>query len=114
MVVDQQEEEQEGEQEKEHWAPMARVREQLLQSSWCGLLAATALLLDAATEDTTTENILKSMTLYSSLAARLELPTLRCFTSTISRFLVFLRDSFITAVCKASLPPHYTLSVLKV
>ena len=39
------------------------------------------------------------MSLYSSLAARLALP--------------LLRDSFITAVCKASLPPHYTLSVLK-
>merc|ERR1719187_766456 len=39
------------------------------------------------------------MCLYSSLAARLTLPK--------------LRDSFITAVCKASLPPHYTLSVLK-
>lgn len=34
-------------------------------STRCGLLAATALLLDAATEDSTTENILKSMSLYS-------------------------------------------------
>ena len=88
------------EQEKEEpWAEIETVRAQLLESSWCGLLAATALLLDAATEDATTENILKAMTLYSSLAARLSLPK--------------LRDSFITAVCKASLPPHYTLSVLK-
>jgi hypothetical protein len=35
----------------------------------------------------------------------------------LGTFLIFcsclLRDSFITAVCKASLPPHYTLSVLK-
>jgi len=71
----------------------------MLTSSWCGLLSAMALLLDAATEDATAENILKSMCVYSSLAARLELPQ--------------LRDSYITAVCKASLPPHYTLSVLK-
>jgi hypothetical protein len=28
-------------------------------------------------------------------------------------YLSISRDSFITAVCKASLPPHYTLSVLK-
>ena len=76
-----------------------QVRSQMLTSSWCGLLSAMALLLDAATEDATAENILKSMCVYSSLAARLELPK--------------LRDSYITAVCKASLPPHYTLSVLK-
>ena len=76
-----------------------QVRSQMLTSSWCGLLSAMALLLDAATEDATAENILKSMCVYSSLAARLELPQ--------------LRDSYITAVCKASLPPHYTLSVLK-
>ena len=71
-----------------------QVRSQMLTSSWCGLLSAMALLLDAATEDATAENILKSMCVYSSLAARLELPQ--------------LRDSYITAVCKASLPPHYT------
>ena len=75
------------------------VRSQLLTSSWCGLLSAMALLLDAATEDATAENILKAICVFSSLAARLELPQ--------------LRDSYITAVCKASLPPHYTLSVLK-
>jgi len=79
--------------------PLDTVRAQLLQSSWCGLLAALALLLDASTEDSTAENILRSMCLYSSLAARLAQTK--------------LRDSFITAVCKASLPPHYTLSVLK-
>jgi len=84
---------------KDSEVPLETVRSQLLQSSWCGLLAAMALLLDAATEDSTAENILRSMCLYSSLAARLALPK--------------LRDSFITAVCKASLPPHYTLSVLK-
>ena len=77
-----------------------RVRCQLLDSSWCGLLCSLALLLDAATEDSTAENILKSMQLFASLAARLSLSK--------------QRDSFITAVCKASLPPHYTLSVLKV
>jgi hypothetical protein len=101
LVIDTEPEMEEGArpQEGEPWAELAAVRAQLLESSWCGLLAATALLLDAATEDSTTETILKAMSLYSSLAARLGLPR--------------LRDSFITAVCKASLPPHYTLSVLK-
>ena len=78
---------------------IATVRSHLLTSSWCGLLSAMALLLDAATEDATAENILKAICVFSSLAARLHLPQ--------------LRDSYITAVCKASLPPHYTLSVLK-
>lgn len=78
---------------------LAKVRCQLLESSWCGLLCSLALLLDASTEDSTAENILKSMQLFASLAARLGLSK--------------QRDSFITAVCKASLPPHYTLSVLK-
>ena len=76
-----------------------QVRSQMLTYSWCGLLSAMALLLDAATEDATAENILKSMCVYSSLVARLDVPQ--------------LRDSYNTAVCKASLPPHYTLSVLK-
>ena len=82
---------------KDSEVPLETVRTQLLQSSWCSLLAAMALLLDASTKDSTAENILRSMCLYLSLDARLTL----------------LRDSFITAVCKVSLPPHYTLSVLK-
>ena len=65
------------------------VRSQLLTSSWCGLLSAMALLLDAATEDATAENILKAICVFSSLAARLQLPQ--------------LRDSYITAVCKGKM-----------
>ena len=97
LVID--EEPAEAADTEESSCPLATVRTQLLSSSWCGLLSAMALLLDAATEDTTAENILKSICVFSSLAARLELAQ--------------LRDSYITAVCKASLPPHYTLSVLK-
>jgi hypothetical protein len=37
-----------------------------------------ALLLDASTEDSTAENILKAMQLFASLAASLGLPKLRC------------------------------------
>ena len=76
-----------------------QVRSQLLVSTWNGVLSALSLLLDASTEDTAAENLLKSLCLFSSLAGRLQMAG--------------LRDSYITAVCKASLPPHYTLSVLK-
>uniref|UniRef100_A0A1L8DV77 Protein MON2 homolog n=1 Tax=Nyssomyia neivai TaxID=330878 RepID=A0A1L8DV77_9DIPT len=71
---------------------------QLINSSWCGLLAALSPLIDAATEESVTENILKSMQSYAALCGILELHT--------------ARDAFITAICRASLPPHYALSVL--
>jgi hypothetical protein len=38
-----------------------RCLKQLLTSSWCGLLSAVSLLLDASTDDTTTETILKHL-----------------------------------------------------
>lgn len=71
---------------------------QLINSSWCGLLAAMTPLIDAATDESATENILKSMQTYASICGMLELH--------------IPRDAFITAICKASLPPHYALSVL--
>lgn len=71
---------------------------QLINSSWCGLLAAMTPLIDAATDESATENILKSMQNYAAMCGALELHT--------------PRDAFITAICKASLPPHYALSVL--
>lgn len=71
---------------------------QLITSSWCGLLAALTPLIDAATDESTTENVLKAMQNYAALCGTLELHT--------------PRDAFITAICKASLPPHYALSVL--
>lgn len=74
------------------------LHKQLINSSWCGLLAAFSMLLDASTDETTTENILKTLQTYTSLCGRLGLTT--------------PRDAFITAMCKASLPPHYTLTVL--
>jgi hypothetical protein len=72
---------------------------QLIESSWCGLLAALSLLLDASTDDSSTENILKALETYASLCGGMELTK--------------PRDAFLAAICKASLPPHYTLSVLK-
>lgn len=71
---------------------------QLINSSWCGLLAAMTPLIDAATDESATENVLKSMQNYAAICGMLELHT--------------PRDAFITAICKASLPPHYALSVL--
>lgn len=71
---------------------------QLITSSWCGLLAALTPLIDAATDESATENVLKAMQNYAALCGALELHT--------------PRDAFITAICKASLPPHYALSVL--
>nr|CAH0104416.1 unnamed protein product [Daphnia galeata] len=71
---------------------------QLVNSSWCGLLAALTLLLEASTDETSTENVLKSLQTFASVSGRVGLTT--------------PRDAFITALCKASLPPHYTLTVL--
>ncbi|CAG9855474.1 unnamed protein product [Phyllotreta striolata] len=71
---------------------------QLVNSSWCGLLAALSPLVDASTDESVTENVLKAMQTYTSLCGMLDLQT--------------PRDAFITAICKSSLPPHYALTVL--
>ncbi|CAH1783969.1 unnamed protein product [Owenia fusiformis] len=74
------------------------LQEELINSSWCGVLAALSLMLDASTDESATEVILKSQQAYASLCGTLEMTT--------------PRDAFITSLCKASLPPHYTLTVL--
>jgi hypothetical protein len=51
-----------------------------------------------STDETSTENVLKSLQTFASVSGRVGLTT--------------PRDAFITALCKASLPPHYTLTVL--
>lgn len=71
---------------------------QLINSSWCGLLAALSPLIEASMDESATENILKAVQTYAALCGLLELQ--------------IPRDAFITAVCKASLPPHYALTVL--
>lgn len=71
---------------------------QLINSSWVGILTALSLLIEAATDESMTENILKALQNYAALCGILELQV--------------ARDAFITAICKASLPPHYALSVL--
>lgn len=71
---------------------------QLINSSWCGILSALVPLVDGSTDELITENILKAMQTLASLAGHLELQQ--------------PRDAFITAICKASLPPNYPLSIL--
>ncbi|XP_071784170.1 protein MON2 homolog isoform X2 [Asterias amurensis] len=74
--------------------------EEIVNSSWCGVLAALTLLLDACMEESATESILKSQELYASLCGKLGLTV--------------PRDAFVTSLCKASLPPHYALTVLNI
>uniref|UniRef100_A0A3B3QB26 Protein MON2 homolog n=1 Tax=Paramormyrops kingsleyae TaxID=1676925 RepID=A0A3B3QB26_9TELE len=74
------------------------VWEEMVNTCWCGLLAALSLLLDASTDESATESILKAELTMAALCGRLGLVT--------------PRDAFITAICKASLPPHYALTVL--
>lgn len=71
---------------------------QLVNSSWCGLLAALSPLVEASTDEAVTENILKAVQTYASLCGILNLQT--------------PRDAFITSICKSSLPPHYALTIL--
>ncbi|XP_066447576.1 protein MON2 homolog isoform X1 [Eleutherodactylus coqui] len=79
--------------------PVGRtVWEEMINACWCGLLAALSLLLDASTDETATENILKAEMTMAALCGKLGLVT--------------PRDAFITAICKGSLPPHYALTVL--
>lgn len=52
-----------------------------------------------STDESATETILKSQQVYIHLCGKLGLNT--------------HRDAFITALCKASLPPYYALAVLQ-
>ena len=75
---------------------MATVSE-MTNASWHGLLAALSLLLDAAQDETARELVLKSHQDFASLCGSLGIN--------------IARDAFITALCKASLPPHYDLFI---
>ncbi|XP_055839382.1 protein MON2 homolog isoform X2 [Episyrphus balteatus] len=70
---------------------------QLVQSSWSGLLSAYVPLVDAAVDESTTDNILKAMQKYSALCGMLNL--------------LNARDAFIISICRSSFPPHYALSI---
>lgn len=75
-----------------------QLHEEIINSSWCGMMAALSLLLDASTDESATEAVLKGLQTYANLCGQLDMTT--------------PRDAFITALCKASLPPHYTLTIL--
>ena len=49
-------------------------------------------------DESATESILKSEQAFASLCGKLDM--------------TLPRDAFMTALCKASLPPHYTLTIL--
>lgn len=54
--------------------------------------------ISCSTDESATENVLKAIQMFASLCGQLDLQP--------------PRDAFITAICKASLPPHYALTVL--
>lgn len=70
----------------------------ILNSSWTGLVAALSLLLDASTDENTTESILKSMVKLASFYGLYGLGK--------------PRNTIIIAMCRASLPAGYNLPLL--
>ncbi|XP_054162002.1 protein MON2 homolog isoform X2 [Oppia nitens] len=74
------------------------LHENLLSASCCGILGAFSLLLDASTDEAITELILSKMKKLAGLYGIYELDE--------------ARDATLTSICKSSLPPNYSLSVL--
>ncbi|XP_030384078.1 protein MON2 homolog isoform X2 [Scaptodrosophila lebanonensis] len=70
---------------------------QLINSSWTGLLTAFIPLVETSIDEATTENLLKAMQNYAALCGILEQ--------------LQPRDAFILAICRASFPPHYAMSI---
>ncbi|XP_039501513.1 protein MON2 homolog [Drosophila santomea] len=70
---------------------------QLVNSSWSALLSAFIPLVETSIDEATTENILKAMQNYAALCGMLEQ--------------LQPRDAFIMAMCRASFPPHYAMSI---
>ncbi|TDG45537.1 hypothetical protein AWZ03_008043 [Drosophila navojoa] len=70
---------------------------QLINSSWSGLLSAFIPLVETSIDEGTTENILKAMQNYAALCGMLQQ--------------LQPRDAFIMAMCRASFPPHYAVSI---
>ena len=64
--------------------------QRLLESSWCGVLSAMSLLLDASTDDSSTENILKHLETFASFCGKSKLTG--------------PRDAYLAAICKVG--PH--------
>ena len=71
---------------------------EMLSGSWCSILSVLSLLLDAGTDESCIENVLKCIETFAGVCGQLKLGS--------------ARDAFITVLCKASLPMHYIIPVL--
>ena len=78
--------------------PPGALREILLHSSWSGMLAALALLLEACGDEMLRENILKAHLSFIHLCGRCGMTE--------------PRDAFLTSLCKAALPGHYAMALV--
>nr|CAB3263902.1 protein MON2 homolog [Phallusia mammillata] len=74
------------------------VPEEMVNSSWCIMLSVLSLLLDASTDESCTESVLKCIESCAGICGHLKLNS--------------ARDAFIIVLCKASLPLHYVIPVL--
>jgi len=74
------------------------VLEEMINSSWSVILSALSLLLEASTDESCTENVLKCIESCAGVCGQLKLNA--------------ARDAFIIVLCKASLPAHYVIPVL--
>ena len=70
----------------------------MVNSSWCSMLSVLSLLLDASTDESCIESILKCIECFAGVCGQLKLNS--------------ARDAFIIVLCKASLPLHYIIPVL--
>lgn len=68
----------------------------MVESSWCGLLAALSFALRVTATPTTTEAILRAFQSFTRVCGVLQLAT--------------PRDAFVTALCSACLPEHYSIA----
>ena len=92
------------------------IHEQLIMSSWSGLLNAFVILLEASTDEAVTESILESLqvirnfTLVEHLSRKFSLQKMSSLSGILNSNNP--RDAFIIAICKSCLPPYYNLSIL--
>ncbi|KAF8571910.1 hypothetical protein P879_00808 [Paragonimus westermani] len=73
------------------------VQEQFIVLSWCGLLSAFALLLEASADEQITASLLQAIHTMIGLCGKLRVDA--------------ARDSFVTTLCKAALPSSYARSM---
>ncbi|CAI8001450.1 Protein MON2 homolog [Geodia barretti] len=79
-------------------SPGGDVKEMMLKSSWSGVLASLALLLDSCNDEYTARLILQCSHKFIQLCGLMSMTV--------------PRDAFLTALCKSCLPPRFTLSLI--